>query len=90
MRKVRAFDERPSPVDMEDEQSAFTIDPDEDAALVKIEYGSIKDANLKAEDEHLRIQAEQEGRQLNAEENEAVHRFSNKVGQQRRWNLFSW
>ena len=55
---------------MEDEKSDV-IDPDEGAALVTIKEGTIQGAQAKAESEHLRIQAEQEGRQLNAEENEA-------------------
>ena len=58
---------------MEDEKSDV-IDHDKDAALVKIKEGTIEGAKLKFEDEQLRIQAEQEGRQLNAEENEAEHK----------------
>ena len=38
------------------------IDHDEDAALVTREEGTIEGAKSKAEDEHLRIQAELEGR----------------------------
>jgi len=41
------------------------------SALVTIEEGTIEGATSKAEGEHLRIQAEQEGRQQNAEEKEA-------------------
>ena len=67
------FKEGLSPLDMEDEKSDV-IDPDEDAALVKIKEGTIEGAKSKFEDEQLRIQAEQEGRQLNAEENEAEHK----------------
>ena len=48
---------------MEDEKSDV-IDPDEGAALVKIEEGTIEGATYKAKGEHLCIQAEQEGRQL--------------------------
>ena len=68
------FEEGPSPVDMEGEKSAV-VDPDEDAALVQIEEGTIAGAKSKAEDEHLCNQAEQEGRQLNAEEYEAEHKY---------------
>ena len=57
------FEEGPSPVDMEDEKSDV-IDPDEGAALVKIEEGTIEGAKYKAKGEHLRIQAEQEGRKV--------------------------
>jgi len=51
------FEEGPSPLDMEDEKSDV-IDPDEDAALVKIKEGTIEGAKSKFEDEQLRIQAE--------------------------------
>jgi len=67
------FEEGPSPLDMEDEKSDV-IDHDKDAALVKIKEGTIEGAKLKFEDEQLRIQAEQEGRQLNTEEKEAEHK----------------
>jgi hypothetical protein len=61
------FEEGTSPLDMEDEKSDF-IDPTKNAALVKVEEGTIEGAESKFEDEHL----------------------CNKVGQQRRWKLFSW
>ena len=69
------IEEGPSPHDMEDEKSDV-IDTDEDAAaLVKVEEVTIEGAKSKFEDEHhLCIQAEQEGRQLNAEENEVEHK----------------
>ena len=65
-----------SSIKTEEGKSVQDVVDHEDAALVQIEKGMIESAKLKAEDGHLRIQAEQEGRQLNAEGNEAKHKDS--------------
>jgi len=45
--------------------TALSTYSDEEAVLVKLEEGTVESAKSKKAEEHLRIQAEQEGRQIN-------------------------